>query len=226
MLPPIVMLHGFATSSQRTWRDTGWADILADEGRQTHLIDLLGHGDAPKPADPQAYANLPEWTLERFPAEPAQVDALGFSMGARLTLTLAASHPQRFRRIVLTGVGNNVFEPDPEHGQMILQAIQGHPDPTNPVAQHFSDLASSPEADREALAAFLQQPRQPLTPADLQTITCPTLVILGDQDFAGPAEPLAEALPNSELLILPGVDHFATPKQFSCIDAAVNWLNQ
>jgi len=223
MFPPVVLLHGFATSSERTWRDTGWVDILADEGRQAHPIDVLGHGDAPKPADPQAYDNLDEWVFERFPE--GQVDAIGFSMGGHILLTLASSHPERFRRIVLTGVGNNVFEEQPEHSQMIREAIQGNPQSDNPVAQHFSFLADSPEVDRAALSAFLQRQRNPFVPADLQTIVAPTLVILGDQDFVGPAEPLAEALPNSELLILAGVDHFATPKQFGCIDAAVRWLS-
>ncbi len=222
MYPPIVLLHGFATSAQRTWRDTGWVDILADEGRQTHPIDVLGHGDAPKPSEPQAYENLHEWVLERFPA--GQVDAIGFSMGGHLLLTLASLYPSRFRRIVLTGVGNNVFEHNPEHGKMIREAIAGNPAPDNPVAQHFSFLADSPEADRAALSAFLQYQRPTLAPSDLQTITAPTLVILGDQDFVGPAEPLAQALPVSELLILRGVDHFSTPKQFSCIEAALKWL--
>jgi len=223
MLPPVVLLHGFATSSQRTWRDTGWVDILADEGRQTHLIDVLGHGEAPKPTDPQAYDQLEEWVLERFPQGP--VDAIGFSMGGQILLTLAASQPERFRRMVLTGVGNNVFEEQPQHSQLIRQAIQGEAPDDNPWAQHFSFLADSPEADRAALAAFLQRPRTPLVPSDLQTIAAPTLVILGDQDFVGPAEPLVEALPDSELVILAGVDHFATPKQFGCIDAAVRWLS-
>lgn len=220
--PQIVLLHGFATSSDRTWRDTGWLDILADEGRQCCPIDILGHGTADKPTDPQAYAKLPEWVLGQFP--PAPVDAIGFSLGAQLLLSLACTHPDRFRRLVLLGVGNNVFEPDPQHGQMIRQAIAGQPDPDNPTAQHFSHLADSPEVDRDALLAFLSQPRTPLSPADLSAVTAKTLVILGDQDFAGPAEPLTRALPNSEQLILPGVDHFATPKQFGCIEAAVRWL--
>ncbi len=239
--PQIVLLHGFATSSDRTWRDTGWLDILSDEGRQCWPIDILGHGSADKPTDPQAYANLPEWVLGQFPpapeaasapeaepgatpTQPEPVDAIGFSLGAQLLLNLACTHPDRFRRLVLMGVGNNVFEPDPQHGQMIRQAIAGQPDPDNPTAQHFSHLADSPEVDRDALLAFLSQPRAPLSPVDLESVTAKTLVILGDQDFAGPAEPLTRALPNSEQLILPGVDHFATPKQFGCIEAAVRWL--
>ena len=43
-------------------------------------IDLLGHGTADKPHDPDAYADLEGYVLDRFPDEP--VDAIGFSLGA------------------------------------------------------------------------------------------------------------------------------------------------
>ena len=55
MAPPIVLLHGLATSSARTWGETGWLDLLADAGRETVPIDLPGHGVAPKPHDPEAF---------------------------------------------------------------------------------------------------------------------------------------------------------------------------
>ena len=198
-------------------------DILADEGREAHLIDILGHGDAPKPADPEAYADLEDWVWERLPE--GQLDAVGFSMGGHLLLALASRSPEKFRRLVVAGVGNNVFQHDPEHGQMVREAIEGNAPPDNPIAQHFSFLASSPESDRRALSAFLQRERPPMTPETLATLTTPVLVILGDQDFAGPVDPLMEALPNATLKILPGVDHFATPKNFTCIESAVNWLS-
>src|SRR3954451_17844289 len=56
--PPVVLVHGFATSAARTWGDNGWLDLLADVGRPTIAIDLLGHGTADKPHDPAAYAQL------------------------------------------------------------------------------------------------------------------------------------------------------------------------
>jgi len=52
----------------------------------------------------------------------------------------------------------------------------------------------------------------------------PTLVVLGDQDFAGPADRLVDALAQGELVTLPGVDHFATPSNFGCIDAVLRFL--
>jgi pimeloyl-ACP methyl ester carboxylesterase len=64
-----------------------------------------------------------------------------------------------------------------------------------------------------------------ITPELLSAVTHPVLVCLGDRDFAGPADPLMEALPNARLKVLRGVDHFATPKDFGFIDAALAFLD-
>jgi pimeloyl-ACP methyl ester carboxylesterase len=93
------------------------------------------------------------------------------------------------------------------------------------VAQYFASLASDPEADREALALVLERPHPPLAATDLGRVTAPVLVVLGDQDFAGPADPLVDALPDATLRTLRGVDHFSTPKDFGFVDAALEFLD-
>ncbi len=220
MSAPVVLLHGFATSSARTWGDNGWLDLLTDVGRVPLPIDLLGHGTADKPHDPEAYAAIEELVLDQLPDEP--VDGIGFSLGARVLVTLASDHPERFSRLVLTGVGANLLRS--EGSDLIVKAIEGDGDPTNPVVQYFAGLAQHPEVDREALAACMRCPRPVLTPERLATVDLPVLVVIGDKDFAGPGEPLADALPHAELVTLRGVDHFATPKDFGCIDAALDFL--
>ncbi len=217
---PVVLLHGFATSSARTWGDNGWLDLLADVGRRPVAIDLLGHGKADKPHEPDAYQAMEALVEAQLPDGP--VDGVGFSLGARVLLTLACDHPERFGRLVLTGVGANLLRTD--GSDLVLRAIEGHGDPTNPVAQYFAGLAQHPDVDRAALAACLRSPRPPLTAERLAAVDMPVLVILGDKDFAGPGEPLVKALPNAELVTLRNVDHFATPKDFGCIDAALDFL--
>jgi len=216
----VALVHGFATSSARTWGDNGWVDLLADAGRTPLPIDLLGHGAADKPHDPAAYDAMESLVAERLPAEP--VDAVGFSLGARVLLTLASDAPERFERLVLTGVGANLLRSDPS--DLILRAIEGEGDPANPVVQYFAGLAAHPDVDRDALAACLRSPRPVLTPERLARVQLPVLVVIGDQDFAGPGDPLADALPDAKLVTLRGVDHFATPKDFGCIDAALEFL--
>jgi pimeloyl-ACP methyl ester carboxylesterase len=218
--PPVLLVHGFATSAERTWRDNGWIDLLHDAGRDVIAVDLLGHGTAEKPHDPAAYERIEELVAERLPSEP--VDAIGFSMGARLVLTLAAEDPSRFNRIVTSGVGANLFRR--EGHDLIAEAVAGRGDAENPVAQYFAGLALQPGQDREALTACMQAPRPPLDDGRLSKVTVPVLVVLGDNDFAGPADPLVEALPDARLVTLRNVDHFATPKDFGFIDAALDFL--
>lgn len=219
---PVLLVHGFATSAARTWGDNGWIDLLRDVGREVITPDLLGHGDAPKPHDPTAYADLEQHVAAALPDRP--VDAVGFSLGARIVLTLAAAEPDRFARIVVAGVGANLFRAD-DSSSLIAAAVDGASVSDDPVTQYFAGLARQPGVDRAALSACMRSPRPPLDAGVLAKVTCPVLVVLGDRDFAGPADPLVEALPDARFTPLRGVDHFATPKDFGCIDAALDFLD-
>lgn len=221
--PPIALVHGFATSCARTWGETGWLDLLADVGRTVIGIDLLGHGTADKPHDPSAYDQMEALVLEQLPDEP--VDAVGFSLGARTLLVLASAHPERFNRIVVAGVGANLFRHD-DSATLLADAIAGTGEgASTPVAQYFRSLAEQPGNDPQALAACLRRPGAPaITAEGLAAITSPVLVVLGDQDFAGPADPLLDALADARLVTLRGVDHFATPKDFGFLDAGLEFL--
>src|SRR2546430_14640135 len=94
---PVVLLHGFATSSARTWWENGWLDLLKEAGREPVAIDILGHGNADKPPDPAAYAALEGWVAERLPDGPR--DAIGFSLRAPPRLGPAPADPPPLRRL-------------------------------------------------------------------------------------------------------------------------------
>ncbi len=219
---PVVLLHGFATSSARTWWETGWLDLLGDAGRQTVPIDILGHGKAEKPHDPTAYDDLEGYVAERLPDGP--VDAVGFSLGARLLLGLAITQPDRFRRIVTLGVGRNLFERS--GSDVVANAIRAGDAPENPAAAYFARLADHPENDREALIACLQAPMRLLTADLLSRVTASVLVVIGERDFCAPADPLVDALPDARLVVLPRTDHFSTPKDFIAMDAGLKFLEE
>jgi len=221
--PDVLLVHGFGTSFEATWRNNGWVDLLGDAGRTVVGVDLLGHGTADKPVDPEAYRDLEDRILSELGHDP--VDAIGFSAGAMAVLWLAAHHAHRFHRIVLAGVGRNLFERDVERGRAVVEAVQTGT-ATDPEMRYFADLPDVAGADREALSAFLQRPdRRSFTPEVLAGVSLPVRVVIGERDFAGPADPLVEGLPDAELVVLPGVDHFATPKDFGFIDAALEFLD-
>ncbi|QGG95358.1 alpha/beta fold hydrolase [Actinomarinicola tropica] len=219
--PPVLLVHGFATSAERTWREPGWIDLITEAGRTVLAPDLLGHGDAPKPHEVDAYDAVEDLVADVLPDEP--VDAIGYSMGARVVLTLAARSPERFRRIVVAGIGANVFRS--EASTAVADAVEGRYDPDNRVLAHFHELGTTPGNDPLALAAFMRRPSPVLRPEDLARVSCPVLVVLGEQDFVWPADDLVAALPDARFLPLPKVDHFGTPKDFTFIDEALGFLD-
>lgn len=221
--PPVLLLHGWGGSFETTWRRNGFTELLADAGRSVIGVDLLGHGAAAKPHEPEAYADLGAGVVEALPDEP--VDAVGFSLGAVTLLRLAALEPWRFRRLVVAGVGRNVFERDDESRARILAGVEGTDDGQDNVARLFGQYARQPGNDAVALAALLRRPDEPLTDDELAAVTCPVLVVLGDRDFAGPADRLVGALPDARLVSLRNVDHFATPESFGFIDATLEFLD-
>ena len=71
----------------------------------------------------------------------------------------------------------------------------------------------------------LQRPAERFTAEQLAPVTMPVLVLLGDNDFAGPADPLIEALADARFAELRRCDHFATPRSMQCIDEALGFLD-
>jgi pimeloyl-ACP methyl ester carboxylesterase len=217
----LVLLHGFGSSFDHNWQQTGWVDILADFGVTVPPIDLPAHGSSPPFTDPADYGDADEAVRNALPAD-GPVAGVGFSAGAELLLRLAVAEPERFDRIVLLGLGDNAFESgDPA---ALVSALESSDEPEDVRARTFRRLARSAGNDPKALSAFLRRPRRSLTEEDLSRISCPVLVVLGDRDWVGPADRLMAALPSASLVSLSGVDHFATPSDFGAIDATVKFL--
>ncbi len=224
---PVLLLHGFTGSVESTWQPTGIMDLLSDAGRDVIAWDLPGHGQAEKHHDPASYADLEQNLVQRLKDEApagAQVDGVGFSMGARTLMCMAAIAPELFGRLVVAGVGRNLFEHDAESAERIKRGVTGEADDDDVHAQTFARYAAEPGQDGQALAAFMSRKHYPLEKEQLALITHPVRVVLGTEDFAGPADPLLEALPNATYTELAGCDHFATPKNFGLIDAVMDHL--
>jgi pimeloyl-ACP methyl ester carboxylesterase len=221
---PVVLVHGWGGSFTSTWERSGFTALLADADRDVIGVDLLGHGTAPKPHDPAEYGDLTARIVDVLPDAP--VDAVGFSLGALTLLRTAIASPERFHRLVLAGIGRNVFERDDAATARIIAGIEGTAEPDDNLARLFGQYASMQGNDALALTAVLRRPDPgPITPVDLSRITCPVLVALGEHDFAQPADALVDALPDSTYVRLRNTDHFATPESFAFIDAALEFLD-
>ena len=197
-------------TSARTWGDNGWLDLLGDVGRTPLPIDLLGHGTADKPHDPEAYAAM-EAARRSTSSPTSPVDAIGFSP-RRPRAPHARLRPPRALRAARAHRRGR--QPAPHRGQ--------RPDPPRhrgrrrPHQPRRAVLRRAGPAPRRrpggagGLPPLAPARRSP--PSGWPRSSCPVLVVIGDKDFAGPGEPLAEALPNAQLVTLRNVDHFATPE--------------
>jgi pimeloyl-ACP methyl ester carboxylesterase len=230
MANPILLVHGLGTSAARTWGDNGWIDLLSDAGRTVVAPDLLGHGGSARPHDPVAYDELEAdiaRQLDEAVGPDTVVDAIGFSLGSRTLLHLACARPERFGHLVLSGVGANLFRRDGTGGPALAEVMRADQPPENPAMAYFHRLAHTDGNDPEALGALITRPGGPrLTDEGLAAITCPVLVVLGENDFVGPADPLVERLTGApvQVRMLPRTDHAATPKNFAFIDAALAFV--
>lgn len=224
-----MLVHGWGGSFESTWQRNGFTALLEDAGKTVIGVDLLGHGSAPKPHDPDAYADLTSRVVEALPPEP--VAGIGFSLGAMTLLRTATQHPERFDRIVVAGIGNNVFDRDHSGATMIADGLQSLIDGADPASlpqmvRLFAQYAQQPGNDLHALAAVMQRPAGPeLTRAALGEVTCPVLVVIGDQDHAHPGDELAASFPNGRCVTLPKTDHFATTESFGFFDAALEFVD-
>jgi pimeloyl-ACP methyl ester carboxylesterase len=90
-------------SSRHDWDHL--APALHMSGYCTYEVDLLGHGDSPKPDDlneyhmQAVYQSLENWLVEMEIEKPFSL--VGHSMGGYLSMRLGLEHPEWVRSIVL-----------------------------------------------------------------------------------------------------------------------------
>ena len=225
--PPVLAVHGFGSDAEHTWGSTGHLRALTVAGRTVIAPDLLGHGRSDKPHDPAAYSlsglvdDLAA-VVDRLGV--AEVDVIGYSLGARLAIALAGpgldsaaptSRAVAVRRLVLGGYdARQLFDGISEATFRLAladpDALAGADEQTRRIARIAFAL---PHNDLVALAAVVRAlpatQAAPLEEAGLPTV--PTLVVAGDADpLAAGAHRLADALPAGEFLGIAGRDHVST----------------
>lgn len=229
--PPIVLVHGFASSRHGTWKATGWYDTLVDDGRRVLALDCRGHGESGKPRDPAAYSRDEMATdvvrlLDHCSIEEA--DLVGYSMGGGIALRLLLSHPHRFNAGVPAGVGDGVFE-DQERGTEIAEALEADDLEDVPTrrGKEFRIFAENRDNDLEALAAIQRARSSDLDASRLAEASLPVLVATGaDDQLVGSPGPLADAIPGAESVAVPDADHLSTTDHPRFEEAVLEFLDR
>jgi pimeloyl-ACP methyl ester carboxylesterase len=212
--PPVVLVHGFASSLHGNWRAPGIIDALVACGRHVVALDCRGHGRSDKPHDPQAYDGTKmadDVTALMDHLGIAQADLVGYSMGGFISASLLVRRPERLRSVTLAGVGDALVAGglNRERSQAIADALEAEDAGAagDPTARAFRVFAEQSGNDLQALAAIQRSFRGGFDPAKLTETDRPVMVLIGEGDtLAGPADALAAAIPGAKLVKVPG-DH-------------------
>ncbi|GHD08384.1 alpha/beta fold hydrolase [Zhihengliuella salsuginis] len=198
-LPPVVLIHGFASSIHANWEATGWIRHLTEAGRRVVAVELPGHGNTPAAAD-WTPADLVEEVASVIDEHVGVADVIGYSLGARLGWELAGRHPERVRRLVLGGAA--AVDPlagfDTAEAHRVLDPTDGADAMSDPVSEQLLGAARAGEqmlGRSDGLAtvlAFIESIQSQRYDPASSVPTSPTLAVAGERDDL--AETSAELL--------------------------------
>ena len=240
-LRPVLLLHGFSSSSKLNWEDTGWLASLLDAGRRVILVDLPGHGRSGAPEDRDSYspsrirADLLQVAFDAGvrpvqAGDPASgLDVVGYSLGSRLAWEFAATQPEIVHRIVLGGP--NTADPLAEFDLAAAQdyLADGTPIEDESTARLLKMALLLPSHNIFALLSLVEAIKaEPYDPSEAVPHV-PMLLVAGDQDErAGSLPQLAELAKGAgglaEQLTLPGRNHTNAVTSRAFKQAAISFL--
>ena len=202
---PLLIIHGNGGSivnfsNQIPYFAKNYQVILADSRAQGKSVD---------PTDSLSYEMMTDdlnALLDQLGLKSCYV--IGWSDGGINGLLLAIRHPDKVKKLAVTGanlwpdttaVDPFVYNWAMKYNQNLLETMKK---PGANIAQTKNQLK----------LAHLLSYEPHITIQQLQTITCPTLVIGGDHDVIRPKHTMliAQSIPNSYLWIIPNSGH-STP---------------
>jgi len=202
---PLVQLHGAF----------GWATVFPTlaRNRQVIAVELQGHGrtgDIDRPLSVEQMADDTAELLKQLKIE--QADFFGYSMGGNVALAVAVRHPRLVRKLVITGSHSGKMEETYEP-EVYKQFLSLGPDFAPEVLKGPYDKMAPDPKKWPVLVAKVKQmgiESKGITRDQLQSIRAHTLIALGDRDGVRPehAVEMFRQIPNAQLAVFPGGDHF------------------
>ncbi|AOL23297.1 Lysophospholipase, alpha-beta hydrolase superfamily [Erythrobacter litoralis] len=226
---PVLLLHGLFSSAQMNWLKWGHAARIAGAGFEAIMLDFRVHGESESPREPERY---PKDVLVRDVAalaehlglEEGDFDLVGFSLGARTALHVAARGVLSPRRMVVCGMGVTGLTGWQQRAAFFKRVIdefdtieRGDP------AWQSRQFLKSQGVDRVA-ARLLLDAMGDLELEALENVACPALVVCGvDDRDNGSASHLAQLLPDARYEEVPGA-HLDSATRPELGEAIVDFL--
>jgi pimeloyl-ACP methyl ester carboxylesterase len=191
--PPLVCVHGLSGSSR--W----WTRVAALLDRNGPVVLC----DVPRSLKPSEVAT---WLAERIEELGPPADLAGHSLGALVSVRVAALRPELVRRLVLIsppGVGPP--RSPLAYAWPLARSMLGAR-PSFLVRLTYDGLRAGP---RNLARGGLHVARADLT-AELTAVTAPTLLVWGARDGVVRIEAAStwlERMPDARLIVIPGAGH-------------------
>ncbi|MDY4514242.1 MAG: alpha/beta hydrolase, partial [Paludibacteraceae bacterium] len=186
---PVVLLHGNGGSHEHL---SVMAQQLDSAGYLVYALDSRGQG-ANAPLEEYHYADMAEDVYAFCQALGIEQPAVfGWSDGGIVALLMEVLHPGTFRAIAVSGAN------------ITPNGIVGFEEMRRALTTDSLGNAIVPAPLHKMM---LTEPH--ITPAELGTIACPTLVVAGEHDLILEEQTrlIARSIPHGSLLILRGEDH-------------------
>ena len=228
---PVIMLHGFGDS----WFSFSPVLPLLDHKYRVYLLDQRGHGESDRPVGGYAMAQFAGDVVAFMDAmNIKQATIVGHSMGSFVAQHVAATAPERVKRLVLVASATTVQNNDLV--RELQRAVNALSDPVpesfveefqvgtafQPLAKEFvqavvkESLKLPAHVWREVMAEMIS----PDAGVPLKKIKTPTLILWGDKDFFPRSEQdsLVSALPDAMLKVYKDTGHalhWERPEKFA-----------
>lgn len=228
----LLLLHGFSGDKST------WADLRAGlaSAYRVLAVDILGHGASDKPSQVSAYQ------LDRVAGDVISLldelripacHLLGYSMGGRLALYLAAGFPARFRGLMLESASPGLAGESEREDRRRQDASLASRIEQGGIARFVDYWESLPfwESQRKLSTEILTRQReqrlgneasglanslrgmgsgaQPNLWSRLEQVSLPALLLAGEQDskFVAINQLMARRMPRAELQLIPQAGH-------------------
>ena len=215
---PVILLHGGLANSDY------WGNLIPALAPHYRVIvmDSRGHGRSTRDAQPYGYDLMASDVVGLMDyLEIPKADVVGWSDGAIIGLDIAMKYPDRLDRlfafaanVTLAGLKDG-FDKNPTFAAFIERA-----------GEEYKKNSPTPD-DYDAFLTqiggmWASQPNW--SAADLAKIKAPVMIADGEHDEAirrDHTELIAKEVAGAQLLILPGVSHFAMLQNPAEFNAAV-----
>jgi pimeloyl-ACP methyl ester carboxylesterase len=233
---PIVLVHGF-TGNVRNWALT--VPAIRDRFRCVSF-DLPGHGLSDKPIDSPSYelskmAKVVWGAIQALGLEKPVL--MGHSMGGMISQYVVLAHPDAFRALVLVDTASETIAIRNIDRQKMVDAVKSG---GIEAAFELQMANAEPRVRENAQFVALWREQFMMTSVEayiggaeamasresllgrLKELRLPALIVCGENDlpFRGPSKDMHEAIPGSQLEIIPGAGHsptFETPEKFNAV---------